>query len=74
MPDEVDLANDLIDNEVSRALSKIRQSGLQGEKGSDYCLECGDSMPKERKKLGFKLCVSCANESERRKSLFADYD
>lgn len=74
MPDEVDLANDLIDNEVSRALSKLRQTSPNEVKGSDYCLECGDDMLKERKKLGFKLCVPCANESERRKSLFAEYE
>ncbi len=72
MPDEVDLANDLILNEVSRALSKIRQSSSAEQNGSDYCLECGDEMVKERKKLGFKLCVPCASETERRKSLYAD--
>jgi hypothetical protein len=73
MPDEVDLANDLIDSEVSRALSKIRQGAETAKvQGSDYCLECGDDMLKERKKLGFKFCVPCASESERRKSLYAE--
>jgi RNA polymerase-binding transcription factor DksA len=71
MPDEVDLANDLIDNEVSRALSKIRQGAVQS-KGSEFCMECGDDMPKERQKLGFMFCVPCASETERRKSLYAD--
>jgi hypothetical protein len=73
MPDEVDLANDLIDSEVARALSKLRQ-GAEGEvaKGSEFCLECGDDMPKERQKLGFKFCVPCASESERRRSLYTD--
>jgi len=75
MPDEVDLANDLIDSEVSRALSKLRQNASTAEEnGSDVCLECGEEMLKERKKLGFKLCVPCANETERRKSLYADYE
>jgi RNA polymerase-binding transcription factor DksA len=73
MADEIDLANDLIDSEVSRALSKIRQSASQDAQGSEICIECGDDMPKERQKLGFKLCVPCASESERRKALFADY-
>jgi len=72
MADEIDLANDLIDSEVSRALSKLRQYAAQ-EEGSKCCIECGDDMPKERQKLGFKLCVPCASESERRRSLFADY-
>ena len=72
MADEIDLANDLIDSEVSRALKKIRQSASSDTKGSEYCVECGDDMPKERQKLGFKLCVPCASESERRKSLYAD--
>ncbi|MBX3708713.1 MAG: TraR/DksA family transcriptional regulator [Gammaproteobacteria bacterium] len=73
MVDEIDLANDLIDGEVSRALSKIRQSTAVWTKGSECCIECGDNIPGERQKLGFKLCVPCATESERRKSLFADY-
>ncbi len=31
MADEIDLANDLIDNEVSRALSKLRQNSFTGK-------------------------------------------
>lgn len=72
MADDIDVANDLIDSEVSRALSKIRQSASQSI-GTESCIECGDDMPSARQKLGFNLCVSCASESERRKSLFADY-
>ena len=34
MADEIDLANDLIDVEVSRALSKLRQNSVQGSEGS----------------------------------------
>jgi hypothetical protein len=74
MPDQIDLANDLIDSEVSRALSKMRQHSAVPTIGPDSCVECGDDMPKERQKLGFKFCVPCASESERRKSLFADYE
>lgn len=71
MADEIDIANDLIDNEVSRALSKMRQQSPQG-KGSKFCVECGDEMPVGRTKLGFALCIPCAEEVERKKSLFAD--
>lgn len=73
MADEIDIANDIIDNEVSRALNKIRQKNASLEtNGAKSCVECGDSIPKARQKLGFKLCVRCAEEDERRKSLFAD--
>jgi len=72
MADEIDLANDLIDSEVSRALSRIRQQSSKEAIGSEFCVECGENMPKERQQLGFKLCVPCAEESERRRSLFAD--
>ena len=71
MADDIDLANDLIDNEVSRALSRIRGQ-TSDSKGSEHCLECGDDMPKERQALGFKFCVPCAVEAERRKSLYVD--
>lgn len=73
MADEIDVANDLIDSEVSRALSKIRQNAVKSPKPAETCFECGDKMPPERQKLGFARCVPCASESERRKSLYAEY-
>lgn len=71
MADEIDLANDLMNNEVSYALRKLRQNS-QPTKGTKICVECGDKMPTGREELGFKLCLPCAEESERRKSLYAD--
>lgn len=73
MADEIDFANDLMDSEVSRALSKLRQQAPSTGIDVKFCVECGDTIPAERQKLGFKFCVSCASESERRKSMFADY-
>ena len=72
MADDIDLANDLIDNEVSRALSKIRQNASQDTEGAKFCMECGDKIPEARQNLGFKLCVPCAEEGERKKSLYVD--
>lgn len=71
MADDIDIANDLIASEVSRALSKLRSQGGQGE-GAKQCIECGDAIPQGRRKLGFSLCVPCAEESERHKHLFAE--
>lgn len=71
MADDIDLANVLIENELSRALSK-RESASQQAKGSKFCVECGDAIPPGRTKLGFKLCVPCAEEKERKKQLYAD--
>lgn len=73
MADDIDLANDLIDSEVSRALSKIRQNASAAVIGSKFCVECGENMPAGRTKLGFKLCVPCAEDAERKKSMFVDY-
>ncbi len=77
MADEADIANDYIDSEVSRALGRIRQ-GTIGKPlaitaGSNVCRDCGESIPEARRKLGFQLCIECAQEAERLKSLFADY-
>lgn len=73
MADDIDIANDLMDSEVSRALTKIRQQAAsQKIAGAKFCVECGDTMPKERQQLGFKRCVPCASETERRQSLFID--
>ena len=72
MADDIDIANDLIDGEISRALSKIRQNTASIVKQAKTCIECGEAIPKERQKLGYQLCVPCAEETERRKSLFTD--
>tara|TARA_R110000868_G_scaffold106915_10_gene292862 strand:- start:258 stop:476 length:219 start_codon:yes stop_codon:yes gene_type:complete len=72
MADDIDLANDLIDCEVSRALSKIRQSSGVAAVGSKICVECGDDMPAGRTSLGFKFCVPCAEDMERKKTLYVD--
>jgi RNA polymerase-binding transcription factor DksA len=71
MADDIDLANDLIANEVSRALNRFKQNG-QTKEGAKYCEECGDDIPVARRKMGFNLCVPCASEEERKSSLFAD--
>lgn len=73
MADDIDMANDLIDSEVARALSKLRQGGA-ATVGSTICVECGDAMPPGRTTMGFKLCVPCAEDVERKKSLFVGGD
>ncbi len=72
MADEADIANDYIDSEVTRALGKIRQTH-DGKPGTKICVECREQIPLARRNLGFKLCVMCAEETERRKSLYANY-
>jgi RNA polymerase-binding transcription factor DksA len=71
MVDEADMANDYIDNEVSRAL-RTRQNAGQ-KPGSKICKSCGEAVPEPRRQMGFQLCIECAEETERRKSLFAEY-
>ncbi|MDR3479031.1 MAG: hypothetical protein P4M14_13500 [Gammaproteobacteria bacterium] len=72
MADDADIANDYINNEVSRALARLRQA-TSATPGLKFCAECEEEIPEARRKLGFKLCVQCAEESERRNSLFANY-
>ncbi len=69
MADEADLANDLIANEVSSVLEKLRRDG-PAKKGPEHCVTCEDPIPAARRKMGFELCVSCAAEAERRDALF----
>lgn len=69
MADDVDIANSLRDIELDWTLNRIRQQ--TPSVGSPTCVECGDAIPEERKKLGYKLCVSCAQEMERINRQFA---
>ncbi len=72
MADEADLANDLIANEVSSVLSRLRQN-TTFKIGPKECVECGENIPDARRNMGFKLCIVCAEETERRRALFVDY-
>jgi RNA polymerase-binding transcription factor DksA len=72
MADDADLANDYNEQLVSRALGKIRQD-VNVKSGPKICAECEDKIPVARRKLGFKLCVQCAEEAERRDSLYAGH-
>lgn len=72
MADEADIANDYITNAISSALDKIQQNN-KVKLGAKLCKECGDAIPLARRQLGFQLCVPCAEESERRGSLFGEY-
>lgn len=70
MADVIDIANDSIDNELNRALSRLRQQASSATKGAATCAECGDDVPEARQALGFSLCVPCAEEMERKRALF----
>jgi RNA polymerase-binding transcription factor DksA len=72
MADEADVANDYINNQISQALDSIRQN-MTKKPGTKTCTECGEAIPEARRLLGFRLCIQCAEETERRKSLFADH-
>ena len=69
MADDADLANDYLDIELSRVL-KMRQS-MGPKLGPKICKDCGENIPEPRRKLGFSLCIECAEESERRNAQFA---
>ena len=70
MADDADIANDYIMNAFSKALMNRQQKPTS--LGSKTCRECDELIPVERRQLGFQLCIECASETERRKSLFAD--
>jgi RNA polymerase-binding transcription factor DksA len=72
MADDADLANEYNELLVLRALGRIRQD-TNVKSGPKVCAECDDKIPAARRKLGFKLCVQCAEEAERRNSLYAGH-
>lgn len=71
MADLADIANDDIMNAISSALDKRPQT--HAKIGAKECRDCGEAIPVARRQLGFQLCIECAEETERRKSLFANY-
>jgi RNA polymerase-binding transcription factor DksA len=73
MADDADIASDYNEIMLSRALGRIVRQDAAVITGPKLCGDCEEAIPEARRKLGFKLCVQCAEETERRKSLFANY-
>ncbi len=71
MADPADIANSFIEDEVLRALGKMRKE-MSLQQGTKICKDCSEDIPEARRKLGFQLCIECATEREKRKSQFAD--
>ncbi len=69
MADEADLAGDLIDGEMESILAaRRRESERRIARGSAVtCDECGDTIPRERRKKnpGVRTCVPCQTELEK---------
>jgi len=74
MADTIDLANDLIDKEVSFALrrNKLKQQTTVKAVDNEFCVECDDVIPSVRREMGFALCITCASDAEKRKAQYAD--
>lgn len=73
MADEADMAHAYITDIVERALRQQQQRTSSTGVITKECKDCGEEIPMARRQLGFQLCITCAEETERRKSLFADY-
>ena len=74
MADEIDIANELMHNELARALKnrEMRQQASDNAKPQEFCIDCEEVIPIERQELGLKRCKPCAEEVERRGQMFAD--
>ncbi|MES2217396.1 MAG: TraR/DksA family transcriptional regulator [Pseudomonadota bacterium] len=73
MADEADIANDYHELLISNALNKMVRQATSSKAGAKNCAECEEPIATARRKLGFSLCFQCAEETERRKALFANY-
>lgn len=72
MADDVDSANLLMENQIQRALELRKVMSQKNTIRTKNCMECGEDIPAARQEFGFKFCVACAAEAERRKALFVD--
>lgn len=64
MADEADIAQDYIDRTVSESVRRARQ---QSGPSRTHCLECEESIPEMRQRIGgVTRCIDCAELAERR--------
>lgn len=62
MPDAVDIAQDIIEQNLADTL----QNAKRFDTPSHFeCIECGNEIPEQRRKLGsVKLCIECQTALE----------
>ena len=69
MADEIDIANDRILADLQHRIDAARKK--TSELGAEFCVDCEDTMPSERRAIGAKLCIECAKRAEYAARLFA---
>jgi len=70
MADLVDIASDFVDNELAYQVHRIRMN-IRHHIGAKECVMCASEIPMGRRKLGYDLCIHCAELEERREALYA---
>lgn len=64
MSDEIDVAMELQEKQMKKALEERQTFTAESEK---YCIECEVVIPKQRRKMGgVRLCVFCQTEKEKK--------
>lgn len=71
MADLADIASDFIDSNLAFQIHQIR-SAIKHQLGAKACVQCATDIPLGRRKLGFDLCIHCAELEERRGYLYAN--
>lgn len=69
MADEVDIANDLIIQQMEMRIAAARSAAALPP--VDDCQECEDPIEPARKGLNLRLCFECANAREKAAKAFA---
>lgn len=69
MADEIDIANDRILADIERRVAAARKQPV--ELGNEFCEECEDEMPSERRAIGAKLCIECQKRAEHIRKLYS---
>jgi len=71
MADIVDIASDFLANELAYQVQRVRNNVRRGIMGPEQCVLCDSEIPVPRRRLGFEMCVHCAEEEERQAALYA---
>ena len=68
MPDIIDDANIIVEEESAQRLMEIREKLLSGA-GLEECEDCGEPIPEGRRQVvpGCTRCVSCQTNFEKKK-------
>lgn len=71
-----DAVNKQIESTICDAIEQVRSRINPGQESAEFCQQCGEPIPKARRKVlpGVQFCISCQTEKDKEQKITSLYN